>query len=138
MQVCRLQWSIQRFFVPMRIDDDKALLNSIKELVVNVRRDQQEGVIFPMSYDDNGRPLFQFQLMTSGGSRQFNIESVIDRYSKQIAMTVMADFIFLGHQGTGSYALSSDKTSLFAKSLGVWLALSKTRSTAMQFPDFCG
>lgn len=102
-------------------DDDKALLNSIKELVVNVRRDQQEGVIFPMSYDANGQPLFQFQLMTSGGSRQFSIESVIDRYSKQIAMTVMADFIFLGHQGTGSYALSSDKTSLFAKSLGVWL-----------------
>ena len=104
-------------------DDDKALLNSIKELVVNVRRDQQEGVIFPMSYDDNGRPLFDFKLMTSGGARQFNIESVIDRYSKQIAMTVMADFIFLGHQGTGSYALSSDKTGLFAKSLGVWLGV---------------
>lgn len=104
-------------------DDDKALLNSIKELVVNVRRDQQEGVIFPMSYDDNGRPLFDFKLMTSGGARQFNIENVIDRYSKQIAMTVMADFIFLGHQGTGSYALSSDKTGLFAKSLGVWLGV---------------
>lgn len=102
-------------------DDSKALLNSIKELVVNVRRDQQEGVIFPMSYDTNGRPLFDFKLMTSGGSRQFNIESVIERYSRQIAMTVMADFIFLGHQGVGSYALSSDKTSLFAKSLGVWL-----------------
>ena len=100
---------------------EKNLVTQIKQLVVNVRRDQQEGVIFPLAYDKDGRKIVDFGLLNSGGSRQFDIGSVIDRYSRQIAMTVMADFIFLGHSGTGSYALSSDKTSLFTQAIAVWV-----------------
>jgi phage gp29-like protein len=36
-------------------------------------------------------------------------------------MTVLADFIFLGHQQTGSFALSSNKTELFAVAIGAFL-----------------
>lgn len=36
-------------------------------------------------------------------------------------MTVLADFIFLGHDKTGSWALSSDKTELFAVAIGAFL-----------------
>ena len=36
-------------------------------------------------------------------------------------MTVLADFIFLGHQQVGSFALSSDKTELFAMAIGAYL-----------------
>ena len=36
-------------------------------------------------------------------------------------MTVLADFIFLGHEQTGSFALSSDKTELFAVAIGAFL-----------------
>ncbi len=36
-------------------------------------------------------------------------------------MTVLADFIFLGHDKTGSWALSSDKTELFAAAIGAYL-----------------
>ena len=36
-------------------------------------------------------------------------------------MTTLADFIFLGHQQTGSFALSSDKTELFAVAIGAFL-----------------
>lgn len=101
--------------------DDIRLLESIKQLVVNVRRDQQEGVIFPLAYDAQGNQTYKFELMSAGGNRQFDIGAVIERYSRQIAMTVMADFIFLGHQGIGSYALSSDKTTMFAKAIGTWI-----------------
>lgn len=38
-------------------------------------------------------------------------------------MTVLADFILLGHEGVGSYALSSDKTNLFSVALGTFLDL---------------
>jgi hypothetical protein len=38
-----------------------------------------------------------------------------------MAMTVMADFLLLGHENVGSFALSSDKTSLFAIALGTIL-----------------
>jgi hypothetical protein len=36
-------------------------------------------------------------------------------------MTVLADFILLGHEKVGSFALSSDKTDLFAVALGTIL-----------------
>lgn len=38
-----------------------------------------------------------------------------------MAMTVLADFIFLGHQSVGSFALSSDKTELFSMAIGAYL-----------------
>ena len=38
-------------------------------------------------------------------------------------MTVLADFVLLGHQGVGSFALSSDKTELFSVALGAFLDL---------------
>lgn len=116
-----MAWVDPRILSADASDDDKALLQSIKQLVVNVRRDQQEGVIFPLAYDANNNKVYDFQLMSAGGQRQFNINEVIERYSRQIAMTVMADFIFLGHQGIGSYALSSDKTTMFAKAIGTWI-----------------
>jgi hypothetical protein len=42
---------------------------------------------------------------------------IITRYEQRIAMTVMADFLMLGHEKTGSYALSVNKTSLFQTAL---------------------
>jgi len=102
-------------------DDQKAMLAMIKKLVINVRRDRQEGVVFPRIYDDNGNLMYEFQLLNAGGTRQFSTDAVISRYNQQIAMTVLADFILLGHEKVGSFALSSDKTSLFSAALGTYL-----------------
>lgn len=103
--------------------EDKALLASIKKLVINLRRDQQEGVVFPRVYDEGGRLLYDIQLMNSGGSRQFDVGMIIDRYDRRMAQSVLADFIMLGHEAVGSFALSSSKTRLFAVALGAWLDL---------------
>lgn len=114
-------------FVPPDImaDDaspqEKAVFNSVKDIVRNVRRDEQEGVVFPAIYDDNGNKLYDFQLMSTGGSRQFDTDAIINRYDQRIAMTILADFILLGHEGVGSFALSSTKTHLFSVALGAWL-----------------
>lgn len=101
--------------------DDKQLLAIIKQLVVNVRRDRQEGIIFPMVYDDTGKQLYDFKLLSAGGQRQFDVGKTIQRYAEAIAMTVMADFIFLGHQAVGSFALADNKTMLFSQAIGAWL-----------------
>lgn len=102
--------------------EDRALLNEIKKIVRNVRRDEQEGVIFPLMYDpESNNKLYDFTLMSSGGSRQFDTDKIIGRYDQRIAMTVLADFILLGHSNVGSFALSSNKTNLFATAIGAWL-----------------
>lgn len=86
---------------------------SLESMVKNIRRDQAEGVVLPAGFD--------LKLLSSGGSRQFDTSKIIDRYDTRIAMTVLADFIFLGHQQTGSFALSSDKTELFGMAIGAYL-----------------
>lgn len=97
------------------------LMQSARQVIQNVRQDKEAGIILPIMKDENGNDLIEFTLMNSGGSRTFDITNVIERYDKRIASSVLADFILLGQDAVGSYALSSDKTSLFAQALGAWL-----------------
>jgi hypothetical protein len=99
----------------------KATYAALKDVVTKVKRDEQEGLLLPLAYDENGNKLYDFELLSTGSRRQFDTGSVIQRYTQQIAMTVLADFILLGHENVGSFALSSDKTELFAVALGSWL-----------------
>lgn len=81
----------------------------------SVRRDEREGIVL-----GNG---WQFTLTSTGGRRQFDTNQIIERYDTRMAMTVLADFVLLGHQNVGSFALSSDKTELFSVALGAFLDL---------------
>ena len=85
----------------------------LENMVKQIRRDEMEGIVLPHGYE--------LELLSSGGQRQFDTNAVINRYDTRIAMTVLADFIFLGHQQTGSWALSSDKTELFSVAIGAFL-----------------
>jgi hypothetical protein len=93
-------------------------VEAFKRMVKSVRRDEQEGIVFPMAYDqDTKQPLYSFELMGGGGGRAFNTDGIIKRYEERILMTVLADFIMVGHQATGSYSLHTDKTGIFRTSL---------------------
>ena len=96
-------------------DDEQAqeILNGLQTQVRNIRRDEMEGVVLPDGY--------KLELLSTGGSRQFDTNAIINRYDNRIAMTVLADFIFLGHEQNGSWALSSDKTELFSMACGAFL-----------------
>lgn len=97
------------------------IFRDYQEAVVNIRRDQQEGMILPAIYDEGGNQMYRLELLSAGGGRQFDTNTIITRYDQRIATTVLADFILLGQQAYGSYALSSDKTNLFAVSLQTYL-----------------
>src|SRR5689334_9060991 len=99
----------------------KQQLTQIAELLRNIRRDQREGVIFPLAYDADGRELYKLQLLSTGGRRQFDTTKIVERYDTRIAMSVLADFVLMGHQAVGSFALASSKTDLFAVAIGAWL-----------------
>lgn len=91
---------------------------AFKKLVSGVRRDEHEGLVLPNQYDrETKQPLFEFELMSSGGARQFDTSGIIQRYEQRILMTVLADFIMVGHEGSGSYALHVDKTGIFRAAL---------------------
>lgn len=89
------------------------LRQEAEQMVQGIRRDQMEGVVKPFGWD--------FSLLSTGGRRQIDVGAVIERYDRRIAMTVLADFILLGHEKVGSFALASSKTDLFGVALGAWL-----------------
>jgi hypothetical protein len=93
-------------------------VDAFRKMVRGVRRDENEGLVLPTQYDpDTKQPLFDFELMSSGGTRQFDTNSIIQRYEQRILMSVLADFILVGHQDTGSYSLHTDKTGIFRAAL---------------------
>ncbi len=96
--------------------DDKDAVRALvyaEKLVKNIRCDEKEGVVLPAGWE--------LSLLNGGSKRQFEIGNIIDRIDNRMAMTCMADFILLGHQQVGSFALSSDKTKLFSVAIGTYL-----------------
>lgn len=89
------------------------LRTGMEAMVQKIRVDELSGIVKPHG--------FEFELLNSGGSKQFDTNAIIQRYDTGMAMTVLADFIFLGHQQVGSFALSSDKTELFSMAIGAYL-----------------
>lgn len=90
-----------------------AIRAAADKIVQNIRRDSLEGLVIPTGW--------KLELLSTGGRRQFDTNGIIERYDTRMAMTVLADFVFLGHQESGSWALSSDKTELFAMAIGAYL-----------------
>jgi phage gp29-like protein len=93
--------------------DQQAVLAAIQSIVQNVKRNEQEGIVFPQVYNENGNKMFDMTLLSTGGSRQFDTDKVISRYDQRIAMSVLSDFILLGHERVGSFALGSSKIDLW-------------------------
>ena len=93
---------------------DMATMRAAAERIVqNIRRDSLEGLTMPHGW--------KLELLSTGGRRQFDTCAIIERYDTRIAMTVLADFVLMGHQKVGSFALSSDKTKLFSMAISVYL-----------------
>jgi hypothetical protein len=101
--------------------NDTALLAQLQRIITNIRRDEQEGVLLPLSWDAEGNQQYKLELLTSGGQRQFDTNKIIERYDQRIAMTMLADFLLLGHENVGSFALADSKTELFGDALGAIL-----------------
>lgn len=109
---------------PNANDEQKAVLKSIQNLVTKLRRDEMEGIVFPAEELPDGKKTgYKLTLLSAGGGtrRNFDTSAIITRYDQRIAMTVMADFIMLGHEKVGSFALSSSKTELFSLAVGAIL-----------------
>jgi hypothetical protein len=115
--------------------EQQAQREALKKIVTTIRRDEQEGVLMPLAYDDQGRQIYDLKLLSTGGSRQFDTDKIVNRYDQRIAMSMLADFILLGHDAVGSFALSDDKTALFSTAMGSFLDAIATEVTANGIPE---
>ena len=82
------------------------LLAQVQQMVTSIRRDEYEGVILPTAD-------WKLQLLSSGGSRQIDTDQIIRRYRQDIAVSMLAEFVLIGMDNVGSYAMVDVKSDLF-------------------------
>ena len=101
---------------------EKAVLASMKNMIQRVGRDEYEGLVIPSEQLADGTPSgYKLKLLSAGGRRPIDVNEIIKRYESRIAMSMLGEFILLGSESVGSFALADSKTSLFAQALGTYL-----------------
>lgn len=106
-------WAPAEYFFSDATPDQKLLMQELQRIVQNIKRNEIEGVVFPLAYDESGHKKVDLTLLTTGGQRQFDTDKTITRYNQQIAMSLLADFLMLGHENTGTQSLGEDKLALW-------------------------
>src|SRR5512135_1232348 len=102
--------------------DPGGILPSLQKIIVNSRRDEQEGLLLPQQYDEiTKQPLYKFELLSSSGSRQLDTSTIITRWDVRILITVLVDFIIQGHDQVGSFSMTKAKIDFFNMAMRVWL-----------------
>jgi hypothetical protein len=87
----------------------RASLIAVQNMVTQIKRNEAEGVVLPYITDDSNVKMLTLELLSSGGSRNFDTGAIIDRYNKMIATSMLADFVLLGQGTVGSFALGAQK-----------------------------
>jgi hypothetical protein len=101
--------------------DEILMRGQYEKMARDMKFNEQGGLVIPSNvYTDNeGKltnvPLVKVELLSSGGARTIDTSSVILRHQRDIARSVLAEFVMLGGDGKGSYALSKDKTDFFLR-----------------------
>lgn len=82
------------------------LLEVAEDLVQGIRRDEDEGVVLPQAG-------WELSLLSTGGSRQIDTDAVIRRYEQRMTVALLSDWLILGQDSIGSYAMVDVKKDLF-------------------------
>lgn len=108
-------------------DEQKALFSQVKQIARDVKRNEQGFVVLPSDpyEEESGKisdhRLVEFELIASQGRRDIDTNEVIQRYQQDMARSALADFVLLGSNDRGSFALSKSKSDLFLRALEGYL-----------------
>ncbi len=95
--------------------DAMASYQSLVDTMENINQDAQKWIITPQVWDANGQPQIKLGFLqpAQGADIIGHITAAIDAEAKAILISTMSEFMALGMGGTGSLALSRDKTDNF-------------------------
>ena len=100
-----------------------AFVEKFKTILRDVKRNEQGYLLIPSDvYEDadgkiSGQRMVDFELLASKGTRDIDTNKSIVRHQQDMARSVLADFLMLGSNDRGSFAMSKSKTDIFVKSM---------------------
>lgn len=116
------------YLAPDASDAHRAVRAKYEKIALDLGRNEQAGLVLPSDpyVDDMGKPTglhrVGVELLGSPGSKMMDTDKIIVRHQRNIARSVLADFIMLGTDGkSGSYALSQNKSDLFMRACETYL-----------------
>jgi hypothetical protein len=99
-----------------------------KRLATNIRVDEQMGAVLPSDVwkAEDGKPsqarMFELRFLTPEHAvAKSDTDKIITRYKVDILMTVLADFIQMGHEVRGTNNLAVTKVDMFYQAIEGWL-----------------
>lgn len=132
------------YMAPEATDAQKAFMSAIKKIARDVKRNEQGYIILPSDpyMDDADKPstmrLVDFELIASSGKRDIDTNIVIQRYQQDMARSALADFVLLGSNDRGSFALSKSKADLFLSALTGYVDSIAAVLNRRLIPTLCG
>jgi hypothetical protein len=116
----------------------RAMRAHFEQMVPRIRRGEYEGLVLPSETDRDGKPTgYRFSLVNSGGRRPIDVDAIIRRYESRMLVSLLCEFLLLGTDKVGSFALSSNKTELFSLALGAVLDTIAEHFNRVEIPLLC-
>lgn len=106
--------------------EDVAKFNRAMELATGMRRDELMGAVFPHNW--------KVELIRSGGAQAVDLDKLIKAKNQGISISMLADFILIGHEGSGSYALRKSADNFFTRALGGILDIMQSTMNRQEVP----
>lgn len=105
------------------VTDAMLAYQSLVATMENIGLGQQKWIITPQVWDPNGQPQFKLSFLQPSQNADLlgHITQTIEAESKAILIATMTEFMALGMGGTGSLALSRDKTDNFTLAVAATL-----------------
>ena len=93
-----------------------------ESLVRDFERDEREGILIPSSVKADGTNSgWSFGLVQAAGRRQIDFDALFAMLNRDILVALLSEYILLGHESVGSFALASVKANLFGRAITAWL-----------------
>lgn len=92
-----------------------------QQIVTGIRNDSEAGVLLASDRDAHGEFEQTLELLSTGGSRMYDTDTIIRRYSNEVVTVFLANVMRTGQDGTGSYSLADTQSGLFQQATGAHL-----------------
>lgn len=93
-------------------EDRKASFEMYKTMLEKAHQAKQSGFILPMLTDSEGKRMFDFEIKNISGSKSYDVNKIIERYTREIQVGLFADVLSLGGGSGGSYSLAESKVNI--------------------------
>jgi hypothetical protein len=100
------------YLVEDRDPDREASFEMYTRMMERAHQAKQSGFILPMLVDNEGNKMFDFEIKNISGQKSYDVNAIINRYTREIQVALFADILSLGGGSGGSYSLAESKISV--------------------------